>query len=112
MKRRQYLYHVLCSAILFLGSCSDSEDLGTMPANPGDAIRFSAAIPQTRTYYSDRLQIAWNVNDEIGIYSAQANTMEGDQNMAKYAKYKITNAYTEENMRIMETLPPQMKLNT
>ena len=95
MKRRQYLYHVLCSAILFLGSCSDSEDLGTMPANPGDAIRFSAAIPQTRTHYIDRLQIDWDKNDEIGIYSAQANTMEGDQNMAKYAKYKITNAYTE-----------------
>lgn len=95
MKRRQYLYHVLCSAILFLGSCSDSEDLGMMPANPGDAIRFSAAIPQTRTYYSDRLKIDWNENDEIGIYSAQANTMEKDQNMAKHAKYKITKAYTE-----------------
>lgn len=96
MKRRQYLYHVLCSAILFLGSCSDSEDLGTMPANPGDAIRFSAAIPQTRTHYSDRLQIDWNVNDEIGIYSAQANTMAEDQNRAKHAKYKITEVYTEE----------------
>lgn len=89
------MYHVLCSAILFLGSCSDSEDLGMMPANPGDAIRFSAAIPQTRTHYIDSLQIAWNENDEIGIYSAQANTMEGDQNMVKYAKYKITKAYTE-----------------
>lgn len=96
MKRRQYLYHVLCSAILFLGSCSDSEDLGTMPANPGDAIRFSAAIPQTRTHYSDRLQIDWNEDDEIGIYSAQANTMEEDKNMAKHAKYKITKVYTEE----------------
>lgn len=95
MKKRQYLYHVLCSAILFLGSCSDSEDLGMMPANPGDAIRFSAAIPQTRTHYIDSLQIDWNENDEIGIYSAQANTMEGDQKMAKYAKYKITKAYTE-----------------
>ena len=95
MKRRQYLYHVLCSAILFLGSCSDSEDLGTMPANPGDAIRFSAAIPQTRTHYIDSLQIDWNENDEIGIYSAQANTMEEDQYMAKHAKYKITKAYTE-----------------
>lgn len=97
MKRRQYLYHVLCSAILFLGSCSDSEDLGTMPANPGDAIRFSAAIPQTRTHYnsSNRLQIDWNENDEIGIYSAQANTMEEDQNRAKHAEYKITKAYTE-----------------
>ena len=96
MKRRQYLYHVLCSAILFLGSCSDSEDLGMMPANPGDAIRFSAAIPQTRTHYSEWLQIDWNVNDEIGIYSAQANTMEEDQNRAKHAKYKITKVYTEE----------------
>ena len=97
MKRRQYLYHVLCSAILFLGSCSDSEDLGMMPANPGDAIRFSAAIPQTRTHYSssDRLQIDWDENDEIGIYSAQANTMEEDKNMAKHAKYTITKAYTE-----------------
>lgn len=95
MKRRQYLYHVLCSAILFLGSCSDSEDLGMMPANPGDAIRFSAAIPQTRTHYIDRLQIDWNENDEIGIYSAQANTMKEDQNRAKHAKYKITEAYTE-----------------
>lgn len=95
MKRRQYLYHVLCSAILFLGSCSDSEDLGMMPANPGDAIRFSAAIPQTRTHYIDSLQIDWDEGDEIGIYSAQANTMAGDQNMVKYAKYKITKAYTE-----------------
>lgn len=97
MKSRQYLYHVLCSAILFLGSCSDSEDLGTMPANPGDAIRFSAAIPQTRTYYIDSLQIDWNESDEIGIYSAQANTMEEDKNRAKYAKYKITKTYTGEH---------------
>lgn len=95
MKRRQYLYHVLCSAILFLGSCSDSEDLGMMPANPGDAIRFSAAIPQTRTHYSGQFQIDWDENDEIGIYSAQANTMEEDPNMAKHAKYKIMEAYTE-----------------
>lgn len=97
MKRRQYLYHVLCSAILFLGSCSDSEDLGMMPANPGDAIRFSAAIPQTRTYYIDSLQIDWNEGDEIGIYSAQAYTMEEDKNRAKYAKYKITKTYTGEH---------------
>ena len=90
MKRRQYLYHVLCSAILFLGSCSDSEDLGMMPANPGDAIRFSAAIPQTRTHYSDRLQIDWVENDEIGICSPSDNVLPSVEGEPKNATYKVT----------------------
>lgn len=90
MKRRQYLYHVLCSAILFLGSCSDSEDLGMMPANPGDAIRFSAAIPQTRTHYSDRLQIDWVKNDEIGICSPSDNVLPSVEGGSKNATYKVT----------------------
>lgn len=90
MKRRQYLYHVLCSAILFLGSCSDSEDLGMMPANPGDAIRFSAAIPQTRTHYSDRLQINWVENDEIGICSPSDNVLPSVEGGPKNATYKVT----------------------
>lgn len=90
MKRRQYLYHVLCSAILFLGSCSDSEDLGMMPANPGDAIRFSAAIPQTRTHYSDRLQINWVKDDEIGICSLSDNVLPSVEGGPKNATYKVT----------------------
>ena len=90
MKRRQYLYHVLCSAILFLGSCSDSEDLGMMPANPGDAIRFSAAIPQTRTHYSDRLQINWVKDDEIGICSPSDNVLPSVEGGSKNATYKVT----------------------
>ena len=90
MKRRQYLYHVLCSAILFLGSCSDSEDLGMMPANPGDAIRFSAAIPQTRTHYSDRLQINWMKDDEIGICSPSDNVLPSVEGEPKNATYKVT----------------------
>lgn len=90
MKRRQYLYHVLCSAILFLGSCSDSEDLGMMPANPGDAIRFSAAIPQTRTHYSDRLQIDWVKDDEIGICSLSDNVLPSVEGEPKHATYKVT----------------------
>ena len=90
MKRRQYLYHVLCSAILFLGSCSDSEDLGMMPANPGDAIRFSAAIPQTRTHYSDRLQINWVKDDEIGICSPSDNVLPSVEGESKNATYKVT----------------------
>ena len=90
MKRRQYLYHVLCSAILFLGSCSDSEDLGMMPANPGDAIRFSAAIPQTRTHYSDRLQINWMKDDEIGICSPSDNVLPSVEGEPKHATYKVT----------------------
>lgn len=90
MKRRQYLYHVLCSAILFLGSCSDSEDLGMMPANPGDAIRFSAAIPQTRTHYSHRLQINWVKDDEIGICSPSDNVLPSVEGGSKNATYKVT----------------------
>ena len=109
MKRRQYLYHVLCSAILFLGSCSDSEDLGMMPANPGDAIRFSAAIPQTRTHYSDRLQINWVENDEIGICSPSDNVLPSVEGGTKNATYKVTALNADGHLHHAEIKPSEEK---
>lgn len=109
MKRRQYLYHVLCSAILFLGSCSDSEDLGMMPANPGDAIRFSAAIPQTRTHYSDRLQIDWVENDEIGICSPSDNVLPSVEGGPKNATYKVTALNADGHPHHAEIKPSEEK---
>lgn len=109
MKRRQYLYHVLCSAILFLGSCSDSEDLGMMPANPGDAIRFSAAIPQTRTHYSGRLQINWVENDEIGICSPSDNVLPFVEGGPKNATYKVTALNADGHPHHAEIKPSEEK---
>lgn len=87
MRKKLYFHHLLLGMAIFMSSCSKNED--SIPANPGDAISFSAATPQSRTYYSDWLQLDWKADDQIGIYSAEANELDADKNKPKNAEYKI-----------------------
>ena len=87
MRKKLYFHHLLLGLAIFMCSCSENED--SIPASPGDAISFSAASPQSRTYYSDSLQLDWEEYDQIGIYSAEANALEADKNKPKNAEYKI-----------------------
>lgn len=95
MRRKLYFHHLLLGMAIFMGSCSENED--SIPASPGDAISFSAASPQSRTYYSDWLQLDWVKDDQIGIYSAEANALTEDQDKPKNAEYKITTIYNDED---------------
>ncbi|MBM6882028.1 hypothetical protein [Bacteroides caecigallinarum] len=94
MRKKLYFHHLLLGMAIFMGSCSENED--SIPANPGDAISFSAATPQSRTYYSEWLQLDWEEYDQIGIYSAEANALDADINKPKNAVYEITNIYKDE----------------
>lgn len=94
MRRKLYFHHLLLGMAIFMGSCRENED--SIPANPGDAISFSAAMPQSRTYYSEWLQLDWEKDDQIGIYSAEANALTEDQDKPKNAEYKITKIYNDE----------------
>lgn len=94
MRKKLYFHHLMLGMAIFMGSCSENED--SIPANPGDAISFSAATPQSRTYYSDWLQLDWVEDDRIGIYSAEANALEADKNKPKNAEYKIIKIYKDE----------------
>jgi hypothetical protein len=93
MRKKLYFHHLLLGMAIFMGSCSENED--SIPASPGDAISFSATTPQSRTYYSDWLQLDWVEDDRIGIYSAEANALEADKNKPKNAEYIITEIIEE-----------------
>lgn len=93
MRKKLYFHHLMLSMAIFMGSCSENED--SIPASPGDAISFSATTPQSRTYYSDWLQLDWVEDDRIGIYSAEANALEADKNKPKNAEYIITEIIEE-----------------
>lgn len=93
MRKKLYFHHLLLGMAIFMCSCSENED--SIPASPGDAISFSAATPQSRTYYSDSLQLDWEADDQIGIYSAEANALTEDQDKPKNAEYKITPIYND-----------------
>lgn len=94
MRKKLYFHHLLLGMAIFMCSCSENED--SIPASPGDAISFSAASPQSRTYYSSKLQLDWVEDDRIGIYSAEANELDADKNKPKNAEYEITNIYNDE----------------
>lgn len=94
MRKKLYFHHLLLGMAIFMGSCSENED--SIPASPGDAISFSAATPQSRTNYSDWLQLDWVEDDRIGIYSAEANALEADKTKPKNAEYKIIKIYKDE----------------
>lgn len=94
MRKKLYFHQLLLGLAFFMSSCSENED--SIPANPGDAISFSAATPQSRTYYSEWLQLDWEKDDQIGIYSAEANALTEDQDKPKNAEYKITTIYNDE----------------
>lgn len=93
MRKKLYFHQLLLGLAFFMSSCSENED--SIPANPGDAISFSAATPQSRTYYSEWLQLDWEKDDQIGIYSAEANALEADKDKPKSAKYIITEIIEE-----------------
>ncbi|MCF2736352.1 hypothetical protein [Bacteroides caecigallinarum] len=95
MRKKLYFHHLMLGMAIFMSSCSENED--SIPANPGDAISFSAATPQSRTCYSDSewLQLDWVKDDRIGIYSAEANALTEDQDKPKNAEYKITDIYND-----------------
>lgn len=93
MRKKLYFHHLMLGMAIFMGSCSENED--SIPASPGDAISFSATTPQSRTYYSDWLQLDWEADDQIGIYSAEANELEAVINNPKNAVYKITTIYKD-----------------
>ena len=93
MRKKLYFHHLMLGMAIFMSSCSKNED--SIPANPGDAISFSAATPQSRTYYSEWLQLDWVKDDQIGIYSAEANALEADINKPKNAVYNITTIYND-----------------
>ena len=93
MRKKLYFHHLLLGMAIFMSSCSKNED--SIPANPGDAISFSAATPQSRTYYSEWLQLDWEKDDLIGIYSAEANALDVDKDNPKSAKYIITEIIEE-----------------
>lgn len=95
MRKKLYFHHLMLSMAIFMGSCSENED--SIPASPGDAISFSATTPQSRTYYSEWLQLDWEKDDQIGIYSAEANALTEDQDKPKNAEYKITPIYNDED---------------
>lgn len=96
MRKKLYFHQLLLGLAFFMSSCSENED--SIPANPGDAISFSAATPQSRTCYSESewLQLDWEKDDQIGIYSAEANALTEDQDKPKNAEYKITTIYNDE----------------
>lgn len=93
MRKKLYFHQLLLGLAFFMSSCSENED--SIPANPGDAISFSAAMPQSRTYYSSKLQLDWEKDDQIGIYSAEANALDADKDNPKSAKYIITEIIKE-----------------
>lgn len=96
MRKKLYFHHLMLGMAIFMSSCSENED--SIPASPGDAISFSATTPQSRTYYSDWLQLDWVEDDRIGIYSAEAKALEADINKPKNAAvYKITTIYNDED---------------
>lgn len=94
MRKQLNFYQLLFGMAIFMGSCSENDD-SIIPANPGDVISFSAATSQSRTYYSDKLQLDWVKYDQIGIYSAEANAMENDKNKPKNAVYEIAELFNE-----------------
>lgn len=88
MKKIFYFFPTLVGAMLSMSSCSSDEDYS--PANPGDAIQFTAVTPQTRTVYEGPLKLNWVQGDLIGIYSAQA-IKPAEADPEPYAPYVISN---------------------
>lgn len=75
-KRYNLWQSVLLVAGLFVGGCTDEENITVPSANPGEAITFSVSTPQSRTIYSEEgdgyAQIDWVDGDLIGIYCGEA----------------------------------------
>lgn len=92
-KRNGLLTAALLTTVVFMGSCSSEDNVMGTQVKPGSPISFSVlgTEPQARTVYEDRLQINWELGDEIGIYSPSSNVLlSGEKQLNGAVAYKVT----------------------
>ena len=92
-KKNGLLTAALLTTVVFMGSCSSEDNVMGTQAKPGSPISFSVlgTEPQARTVYEDRLQINWELDDEIGIYSPSSNVLlSGEKQLNGTVAYKVT----------------------
>ena len=92
-KRNGLLTAALLTTVVFMGSCSSEDNVMGTQVKPGSPISFSVlgTEPQARTVYEDRLQINWELDDEIGIYSPSSNVLlSGEKQLNGAVAYKVT----------------------
>lgn len=92
-KKNGLLTAALLTTVVFMGSCSSEDNVMGTQAKPGSPISFSVlgTEPQARTVYEDRLQINWELGDEIGIYSPSSNVLlSGVKQLNGAVAYKVT----------------------
>lgn len=92
-KKNGLLTAALLTTVVFMGSCSSEDNVMGTQAKPGSPISFSVlgTEPQSRTVYEDRLQINWELDDEIGIYSPSSNVLLfGEKQPNGTVAYKVT----------------------
>lgn len=92
-KRNGLLTAALLTTVVFMGSCSSEDNVMGTQVKPGSPISFSVlgTEPQARTVYEDRLQINWELDDEIGIYSPSSNVLlSGEKQPNGAVAYKVT----------------------
>lgn len=92
-KRNGLLTAALLTTVVFMGSCSSEDNVMGTQVKPGSPISFSVlgTEPQARTVYEDRLQINWELDDEIGICSPSSNVLlSGEKQQNGAVAYKVT----------------------
>lgn len=92
-KKNGLLAAALLTTVVLMGSCSSEDNVMGTQAKPGSPISFSVlgTEPQARTVYEDRLQINWELGDEIGIYSPSSNVLlSGEKQPNGTVAYKVT----------------------
>lgn len=92
-KKNGLLTAALLTTVVFMGSCSSEDNVMGTQVKPGSPISFSVlgTEPQARTVYEDRLQINWELGDEIGIYSPSSNVLlSGEKQLNGTVAYKVT----------------------
>lgn len=92
-KRNGLLTAALLTTVVFMGSCSSEDNVMGTQVKPGSPISFSVlgTEPQARTVYEDRLQINWELDDEIGICSPSSNVLlSGEKQLNGAVAYKVT----------------------
>lgn len=92
-KKNGLLTAALLTTVIFMGSCSSEDNVMGTQVKPGSPISFSVlgTEPQARTVYEDRLQINWELDDEIGICSPSSNVLlSGEKQLNGAVAYKVT----------------------
>lgn len=92
-KKNGLLTAALLTTVVFMGSCSSEDNVMGTQVKPGSPISFSVlgTEPQARTVYEDRLQINWELDDEIGICSPSSNVLlSGEKQLNGAVAYKVT----------------------